>query len=304
LIEAVAVGCLVSWQKFDFKKISYSFVAAGLLQGILAIYQFLTQAVVGNKWLGIATQAVGQSGVSVVEGAGRWLRAYGSLPHPNLLAGYLAASLFFLLGLLFAYYRKNCSAPRQFSAARVGEAIFLFGSLVIITYGLLLTFSRSAWLGTIVGLLFVWFFPGRRRDPLARKFFIKINLFILLVVILFVANYGALLFPRLTASSRLEAQSITERQAGWQEAITLIKSRPVWGVGLGAYTRALYDQDKTRSAWEYQPVHNLDLLIMAELGMVGWLLLLVVILLWLYQGLAKLFRGENQFGMFVGAPPP
>jgi len=289
LVDAVAVFFIIRGLKLNFKKIAHSFVLAGLVQSGLAIYQFLTQSIGANKWLGISAQLVGQGGVSVVEGAGRWLRAYGSWSHPNMLGGWLVVCLFFLIALLFQYHRENYQPPWRVSKALIGRAVWLFGSLVIISYALLLTFSRSAWLGLIVGLLMIWLFLWQRKAKPQLKFFGKVNFILILVLVMFVVNYSGLLYSRLNTGSRLEAQSVAERQVGWQQAIEIIKDSPFLGVGLGGYTQALYDNDSTRPAWEYQPVHNLDLLILAELGIIGWLLLTIIVLGVVYQGLKKMF---------------
>jgi hypothetical protein len=44
--------------------------------------------------LGIAQHPVFQGGTSVVEaGGGRWLRAYGTLSHPNILGAFMVVSM-------------------------------------------------------------------------------------------------------------------------------------------------------------------------------------------------------------------
>ena len=77
-------------------------------------------------------------GASVVMvGEERWLRAYGLSQHPNLLAGCLMAMLLVVIG----YYLMQCDWHR----------IPLLLALGLGFAGLLLTFSRAAWLGTLLG---------------------------------------------------------------------------------------------------------------------------------------------------------
>ena len=48
-------------------------------------------------------------------------------------------------------------------------------------------------------------------------------------------------------------------------------------MGVGNYTLALYQLNSNRPGWEYQPAHNVGLLFLAEMGVVGLLLLFFVI---------------------------
>ncbi|MFH1668253.1 MAG: O-antigen ligase family protein [Candidatus Komeilibacteria bacterium] len=278
LIEGLALFYLASRLGFKFKLLSYSFVFSGLIQSILAIQQFLTQMIYGNKWLGMASQNATDLGVSTVEGAGRFMRAYGSLPHPNMLGGWLTICIIFLIGLLFQYQKRFYHAPWKVSKALIGQAIFLFSSLAIMTYGLVLSFSRSAWIGLIVAIIFIWIILVKRRQKDLLRFYLRLNLIILLVVVLFSMVYGQLLVNRVSVESRLEVQSIDERVQGYGQAWDIFKSHAFLGVGLGNYTGALYNVDSTRPAWEYQPVHNIDLLTMSELGIVGESILIGIFL--------------------------
>lgn len=282
LMEALALLYLASRIGWNYTKMAIAFSASALIQASIAIYQFSMQTVIGNKWLGMASQLVEDGGVSVVEGSGRWLRAYGSFSHPNMLGGFLVIGLFFLIGLLFNYQKRYYNPPWRVNYMLVLSALYLFSSLVIITYGLLLSFSRSAWLGLIVAMLFIWIMLFWQKQKRLLWFFLKVNIVMLMVVVLFMANYGNLLFSRFDTSSRLEAQSISERQVGWEESLDIIKDNPLLGVGLGTYTVSLYNLNPSQPAYYYQPVHNVDLLVMSELGIVGWLILTIIIIYLLY----------------------
>lgn len=90
LLQGMAMFYLWRLLSNIWQKANYSLLAAGLVQSTLAIWQFLEQRVSANKWLGMAEHLVTTPGASVVEGAGRFLRAYGSFSHPNILGGFLA----------------------------------------------------------------------------------------------------------------------------------------------------------------------------------------------------------------------
>ena len=301
LIEGLALLYLASRIGWNYIKLATTVVISALIQSCLAIYQFSTQTVWSSKWLGMSGQHVADGGVSVVEGAGRWLRAYGSLPHPNMLGGFLTVAILLLIGLLFHYRKKYYHPPWTISIKFLVSVFSLFASLTIITYALLLTFSRSAWMGLIFAILFIWVVLFRQKRKQQLWFFLKLNIIILLVVILFTVIYGNLLCNRFNIDSRLEAQSISERQVGWYEAGKIFKERPLFGVGLGAYTQALYDMDNSRPSYQYQPVHNIDMLIIAEMGIVGWLIVVVMIIYLLYLSHKKLYsRDDDELLMIVG----
>jgi len=84
----------------------------GVVQGLLALWQFLAQFVYGNKWLGMATQNPRDLGVAVIEfGDERWLRAYGSFGWPNSLGIYLAVLL--VLGVILQLSLRGGQSPTK-----------------------------------------------------------------------------------------------------------------------------------------------------------------------------------------------
>src|SRR3989344_1796048 len=140
LLEAMALMTVLARQE---EKIKYQIAlwAGAVGQGILAAYQFLIQHVWANKWLGMAGQEGYNLGPSVIEFADqRLLRAYGSFGSPNSLGIYLA--VLFVLGLVL--YLKT-ETPRIKILISVGQLFILSGLLV--------SFSRGAWLAAIVGIL-------------------------------------------------------------------------------------------------------------------------------------------------------
>ena len=278
--------------------------AGGIAQGALAIWQFLTQSVWASKWLGMAGQEAGNLGPSVIEFADqRWLRAYGGFGSPNSLGIYLA--VLFVLGLILYIKAESWR----------NKIILSAGQLVILS-GLLVSYSRGAWLAAAVGvvsLLWVVISPlprgseegvaealirpqatattparlasesvaGRPTPPwkggddtrTILKQFAKQFSFALAVIIFWLAIFYPVFMARFNFSNRLEAKSISERKGQYAEALSFIKSNPILGVGPGAYTYALYKKYPTLLAWEYQPVHNIYLLALVEIGLAGFLFL-------------------------------
>jgi len=255
--------------KFNLRKFIAVFLTSVTLQALLGIWQFFQQSTFVNKWLGLSAHPAWQGGVSVIENSsGRWLRAYGGLPHPNILGGLLASALIIGLGFYLKTGRKNTLWK-----------MFLLGSLAINFPALLLTFSRSAWLSFLIGLiLLVIYFIKNKTQDLSKKFTLPLLIFIFLFLA-FLNLFSNIFTPRLTSSTRLERKSVNERIIYLQEAKQIIREHFLPGVGAGNYIQKLR-QVKSSSAkqtWQYQPVHNVFLLVFAELGIIGFSLFLIII---------------------------
>lgn len=225
----------------------------GVPQGLLAVYQFLTQHIFANKWLGMAAQEAMQGGASVVEfGDERWLRAYGSFGSPNSLAIYLAV----LLVLGFIIYFKTEHPVLK---------IFITVGQLVITSGLLLSFSRGAWVAATVGmvvLFFVIFFA--KKDW--RVFFIRQSIFVAVLTGFWVGVFYPVFNARFNTQNRLEARSISERQGQYIESLYFIKQSPLFGAGPGVYTFILARKYPELQFWQLQPVHNIYILSIVEFG--------------------------------------
>lgn len=260
-------------------------VAAGL-QGILASWQFFTQEVTANKWLGMAYHSSSQLGDVVIENSEvRWIRAYGSFPHPNILA------LFLALGILAGFFLIG-KAQRK-----VTWWALLFCNLCM-TAGLFFTFSRSAWLSFLCAILIMGGATmcirkkntKTHRDlPSSHKLH-PAFLYVCVGVISFMALSLTLREPLaarfgIGGWSRLEQKSTSERMQFLTDSVSLLRTHWMRGVGIGQYTNSVFHQDeqqgRSRFWYLYQPVHNLYFLVFTELGVIGFFLFLYIIFLFL-----------------------
>jgi hypothetical protein len=254
-----------------------SSLAAGMvLQGLVAIPQFLLGRSLGLDRLGEVSMDAAWPGASVVMvGEERWLRAYGLTQHPNLLAGCLMGMLLVVGG----YYLMQRGWKRL--PALVALAVG-FGTL-------LLTFSRAAWLGTLLGggmalVILLWAWQSRDWLPNWRALG-ALAAIALVIAVLFVSTNWQLLRPRLGLIDQgTEIRSVEARRQQVPAAWALIRTHPLLGVGLGNYPTALYHlvREKVAAYPIYQPVYNVVLLVTAELGILGGVLWLGVLSLpWL-----------------------
>ena len=295
------------------EKIKWAIIISAVVQVIFAVGQSNMQYIPASTELGMALQQAGDLGTSVVETvSGRWLRAYGTFPHPNILGGWLVLALIITIRKIQETSQRLVSLwPTRYKQIQISniQLLFLYSSFAIILFGLLLTFSRAAWLGFGVFLAIVilshptprlravnWIrsrlvprsFSEGGRIPVivhetprqARGDGLKILVLTILTIAIFAFTFSDPFFSRFS-SNRLEVKSQTERVASWREGIEIIKKHPLLGVGIGNYGLAVHrDIDNAQPAWYYQPAHNVFLLIWSELGFIG--ILIIVILLYCY----------------------
>ncbi len=246
-----------------------------LVQGTVAVCQFFLQREIGLTWLGEPRLDLLVEGTSVAQRDGQnWLRAYGLNSHPNQL-GLLMMALCLLLW------------PNRHRAQRGWRWLFWLG-LAAGVAGLLVSLSRSAALGLLLGGLL---FGLHRRTglPLPRREFALPLAVLAAGVLLFALVYGDVLAGRLLAlDSPLESRSLWERQRDLGLAWQLLRERPFLGTGLGHYLSSAAAINP-----EAALVHNVPLLIGAELGLVGLALWLAFWLwpLWRYGRSAKNVAG-------------
>lgn len=281
LAEGAALFFILGSKNFAVKKIYWTLVLSAIVQTGLSAVQFLTQQVVGNKWLGMAEQLPARLGAIVVEVDGqRWLRPYGSFAHPNILAGFLLIGFFTAIYLYYMY--------------RQGKLKWLAGACAaIILSGLLLSFSRSAILVAIAGFVAVGIINIRGRISETIKLWGP--LLVVSLVIIFLLR--PLMLARVEYSERLEQKSITQRIDYINQSKSVITDHFWLGTGIGNYTYELYLQNSSLPVWEYQPVHNIYLLIWSELGIVG----LIIFLAWCASIIFFSIRHKKYIAIIFGA---
>jgi hypothetical protein len=229
-------------------------VAALFLQVVIGIWQVVSQSTVFTMsldldWPGnIIPSMSGASVVQLVDGV-RWLRAYGTFPHPNILGGWNLALLASLLTLILLPQKRRL------------PALILFGAGLIL---LVLTFSRSAWLGLVAttGILFV------RRKRLDRKSLHLISATGVLCIALVFIPLRQMFFTRLFGT-QIQTEQASNFTRFWlvQRTGELIRQRPILGVGVGSYSLAL--SGHVPDFYDIEPVHNIPLLVWSELGLGG-----------------------------------
>ncbi len=271
---ALAVAGFFREKKAALKGTLWALGSSAVLQSFISFAQFRSQTSVGLRLLGESVIDAATKGVARINVDGlSFLRAYGTMPHANILAAFLVMGLAAFIGLFLVSHEK-----------KVLHATSLIGVFVTIG-GLLFTFSRSGWIVaaiSVVALLIYAFF----KQPLRRRAFALLVTCVLALTLLFV-QFGWLAFPR--AHFTAEEDSVTHRVGYDMIGLNLFLKNPL-GVGWGdqvlaAEREGLYAREGLGLPWQEQPIHNIYLLIATEAGIQGVAALLVA----LFFGLKLVF---------------
>lgn len=185
------------------------------------------------------------------------LRPYGTFSHPNVLAGFLLCSLIFI----FAFFEVKKDIKKKL----LKIIALLLGSLA-----LFLTLSRIAillWFILVLTASANWLIKQIKIYKKSPVFFLG-NIFFIAAIIISLFFFTPVL-PRLENTSFKE-EAITQRADLFKSTLIMIKGHPLFGVGLYNFLPSLGHIQKPLSPTLYlQPVHNIFLLITAEIGIIG-----------------------------------
>ena len=240
-------------------------LTAALVSGVM-------QAVIGLWQFGLRG-----SGPEAFQLAQGFYRAYGTFEQPNPFGGFMGMIWPLAAGVsveLFLALRRE-----RGKALPILLPMLALGATVLTLGGLVVSYSRGAWIGALVatGIMAV-LWPVRRVWRI-------MTAAVGLVLVVGVARVGALpveIVPRFTSVMDLvrvqDVRGVTidavnfsliERIAHWQAASRMATARPWLGVGLGNFQAAYPDYRLLN--WEHAlgHAHNVYLNVVAETGFLG-----------------------------------
>ncbi len=269
-------------------------VILGFIQAIIGVAQAILQHSVGLFWLRESLISLNIDGVAKVMLFGhKFIRAYGLFPHPNILGGFLLISIIFTVLYDKMFHTRPVGCSMWNIPSGVEHFRFLHSRIVLLILllfqilALLLTFSKSAVLGLFIVICYgsYKFVSRGTLGSLIKLFHVKhfcrylvsiVIMFALLLTILGF-NINSLLF-----------KSLNERLLYLNVSRETIADNPIVGLGMGQFVAEMQRYSSVFLAnWQYQPVHNVFLLIWSELGIIG--LVLFILFLW------KVFRANKMF---------
>ncbi|MFF3962533.1 O-antigen ligase family protein [Streptomyces griseorubiginosus] len=256
----------------DFRMVAWAFVGLALWQGAIGVHQFLTGT--GASYQGEEIRAVGTFGAQDVMG----------------MATVVSFGLVCAVGLALGR-----SSVRQGTVAACCALALLVP--------LALSFSRGAWIATVVTIVVQLLLAGLRRA-------LKVGAVVAALGVILVGGFGvgsAMLQERVDSITQVTDapdQSVTDRYTMWAAAVGMWREHPLTGVGLKGFPEhrdahaslalsAGSDTEGAGTGFVRQPLlspHNMYLLILAEQGLIGLLALAGGWLALLVCGLRRLLR--------------
>lgn len=269
-LEFILLGFYLKGKNnYSIKPLYYS----AILFSLIGILQFATGGTLGGLlyFFGERSFTANTPGIALFEIFGRqFLRAYSTFSHPNSMAGYM--------GLL------SISLLSGASLKRLNYKLLGFG---IIFLAILLTFSISAFIAIAVAtFLFVFLKKHQTKN--------NVGMYILGLALAFsVVQTGV---DRQTSSSKyLSYERVAQRLELANVAGQATVQNPIAGSGLNTFIPNLPKfQINGNSIWLLQPVHNIFLLVLSEIGIVGLFIFVVLI----YSALKK-SRNEKRYYLLV-----
>jgi hypothetical protein len=169
------------------------------------------------------------------------------------------------------FHVEHCMKQKQ-----EWKNLVYYSFLGIQLIALILTFSKSAWIGLIVAILFLWYKEISSQQKCSTwnivcrwyrtflrftsektRYFALLGGIIILLVLLVKPDWHSIV-----------GKSITDRMFYLNVSRGTFLENPVLGVGSGQFLLNLKKIENIQD-WQFQPVHNVFLLILNELGVVG-----------------------------------
>jgi len=211
-----------------------------LVQGFVALIQFSGGSSLGISFLGESQVVSGMMGSSFLTLKDQlYLRGYGTFPHPNVFSGWLVFNMF-----LGWYLFNRMKRKRDY-------AIVL---MALSSLALVLTFSRVGFL--VCGIVWVVF----------------------IVNLLFKINIRGKSFSFVGLLSERALNLVGGGDSSWSDRVELmrcsfvvIRNNFLSGVGLSRFVSGMGEgaPRSSNGILLLQPVHNVFLLCVSELGLIG-----------------------------------
>lgn len=238
----------------DARRVMHWVIATGVFFALFALAQYFVP--------GLRIGTVGSISNLGVKRVG------GFFHDPNFFASFLSVS--FLMA--FALSMRNSGRERLFTVL----------SSSFLAIALILTFSRTAWSGTLAGIVaaLVLF-----REPRLKKMLVAV-----LVVVILALAIPSPVQSRIISVFNMATDASSRSRFGLMiSTIELIRDHPLFGVGMGAFSTAYPAYRILGVKTALVKPHQLLLTMWAEAGILGIVSILLVFFAWL-----RLWRGKRE----------
>jgi O-antigen ligase len=267
--EMILFGWVIARTKMDFpRQIVLPLSLSLIFFSLLGILQFIKGESLGGifYFLGERTFSGSTPGIALVELLGiNHLRSYSTFSHPNSFAGFVFTGLL----LVLTFWKKG-----EWGSLKSFVIIFSLATILV-------SFSQGVYLASFFILLIILL---NKLHPS----FTRVVIYSTIVSGILISLLAPLLSANL--ATLIKYKEIYERL--WLNfAAGEIYSRfPLTGVGLNNFLVHLPSTSIPKNViWNLQPVHNIFLLILSELGLIG----IVLVLYFLTLSLRNLLKTKN-----------
>lgn len=274
-IIAILVVILLQNMK-DFKRVIWVLIIVGIFLGTLSTYQFLTGSFT-NNFGGFANARIMQ-----ILGETNDYRIGGPIGDPN----YFAQIMVVIAPLALERLNHDSKPSHRFLA---------LWALVVIILSIMFTYSRGGLLALLVtiGLYYMIHPPRLAQIPI-----------LIVAIVIFLSFAPDKYLDRIFSLNQLFSSSdllkvddsalrsrVNENLAAWE----MIKSNPLFGVGLGNYATAYAEYSRELGVAvigiDGIAAHNLYLEVLAETGIIG----LTIFLSLIYFALNSIYQAYKSF---------
>jgi len=232
-----------------------------VLSAVMGIPQMLSGAM-DSSWLDMSLF----SGIRV--------RITATFDNPNVYASYLLLVIpFALAGVL---------KRGDFSKKLPSLLCFLF-----LAFCLVQTFSRGAWLGALISLILFFLIYSRRTLPYVLAGGVALPL-----ISGFLPGNVVTRFSSIASASD---SSVSYRVSAWRGVFRMLRDNWIGGIGVGeASFSSMYPVYSYAGVAGIQHAHNLYLQVLSELGAVGLLLVIMIIVFFVQQCFEYIYLARNE----------
>ncbi len=205
------------------------------------------------------------------------------LPSGNVAVIFFNPLLFLILSSIFS------------SRSRIWKIVLILFALFV-TFMIFLTSSRGGWLGTAVGLLCLLLLSGKAGWIKWKKVFAWLKDHRILVVIglaILICMIAGLLFLLVRQSAHPTHRPVSEaRMEFWPPAIKTFLKHPVFGQGLLTFSISMLQSQSVPPFKIFVHAHSVPFNILAEMGLVGMVALVFLVVSIGYLFWKRFFRNK------------
>jgi len=208
-------------------------------------------------------------------------RVGGVFEQPNILGGFFVYNMFLFIGFFLTYFPNL-------------RYWLLLIPFLICFRGIMVTFSRGAYIGCAFGGIAINFFKSK-------------VLFMLTLTLLIFAILNPVLLPAgikermsstffgekvfVTDIDEIRDTSAQSRIIIWKGAVQMIKDNPLFGVGYGLFPHMI----PRYASVGYVDAHNTYLILGAEMGLPALILFLIILFIMIKNALWVYRKSEDKF---------